>query len=79
MRIAIQNLSAEYLVETLGISELDVRDLAEKFGSMSDTTKCCATGTCDNYIASDMEAPLIPAERDRRDALAFAQKLGFLF
>ena len=71
----MQSLNIE---EKLGLFELDVKDIAEKYGSMNDTTKCCATGTCDNYIASDMQVPTIPTDRDQRNAFELAQNMGYL-
>lgn len=46
-----------------GRHELDVKDLRDKLGSVVGSTKCCVTGTCDNYIGSEVDAPIILLER----------------
>jgi hypothetical protein len=63
---------------TTGKHELDIKDLVDKLGSMANTGKCCATGTCDNYVTPHLKAPLIPTSRDSRDAFSLAQAYGSL-
>ena len=65
-------------MDRTGASELYIKDIVEKLGSMADTTKCCATGTCDNYQCFNAEAPQITSRQDPVNAQRLADIHGYL-
>ena len=53
--------------EITGDFELDIVDIRNKLGSMSESGQCCASGTCDIDDGGGDAGPLIKIETDTLD------------
>jgi len=59
-----------------GLHQLSINYFLTRLGSMAETTKCCATGTCRSYSRSSIKSANITHERDGVNVISLINQFG---